>query len=303
MKIFTIIVTYDAMRNGWIDRCLKSLKDSTCPSIAIVVDNGSKDGTCQHIHTKHPDVVWLPQDKNLGFGQANNVGICYAMQHDADYILLLNQDASLKPDAIEQMIACSDGHSVVSPLHLNGNGTKIDNNFRLRLLDTGAPILDDLLAQNTSANVYYGGHYPAACWLIPASVINTIGGFNPLFFHYGEDNNFLHRMDYHHIKMSFVPKAVMYHDRLQQGNMKMFKKGILQRYMLGTACDITKSVSGVLKAWFKELIFSYTHGIPHREYIPGQFTAVLLWILFHLNRIRLSRKAEKKQGATWLEKL
>ncbi len=48
MTIFTIIVTYNAMQRGWIDRCLKSLAESTAPTTAIVIDNGSK----QYINTQ-----------------------------------------------------------------------------------------------------------------------------------------------------------------------------------------------------------------------------------------------------------
>ena len=72
------------MHRGWIDRCLKSLSDSTVPVIPVIIDNGSADGTRDHIPTHYPDSIWLPQEKNLGFGQANNLGIKYALEHNAD---------------------------------------------------------------------------------------------------------------------------------------------------------------------------------------------------------------------------
>ena len=107
MKIYTIIVTYNAMQRNWIDRCMESLSKSTIQTIPVLIDNGSTDGTREHIPQHYPDAVWLPQDKNLGFGQANNVGIKYALEHNADYILLLNQDAALSPDAIEFAMSAS----------------------------------------------------------------------------------------------------------------------------------------------------------------------------------------------------
>ena len=100
MNIFAVIVTYNAMHRNWADRCLQSLEESSVPVTSIFVDNCSVDGTRDYIPSRYPQVVWLPQDHNLGFGQANNVGIRYALNHGADYVLLLNQDAALSTDAL-----------------------------------------------------------------------------------------------------------------------------------------------------------------------------------------------------------
>lgn len=48
MKTLAIIVTYNAMR--WIDKCLDSLLTSTIPVDIFVKDNGSTDGTIDHIN-------------------------------------------------------------------------------------------------------------------------------------------------------------------------------------------------------------------------------------------------------------
>ena len=84
MKIYVIIVTYNAMRNSWIDRCISSLRVSTVPVEIIIVDNDSIDGTREYVPANFPEVIWMPQEKNLGFGQGNNVGIRYALDHRAD---------------------------------------------------------------------------------------------------------------------------------------------------------------------------------------------------------------------------
>ena len=77
MIIYAIIVTYNAMRRSWIERCLDSLRGSSVPVTPIVIDNGSTDETRTFVPQRYPEAVWLPQEKNLGFGQANNIG--YAM--------------------------------------------------------------------------------------------------------------------------------------------------------------------------------------------------------------------------------
>lgn len=299
-NIFVIIVTYNAMHRGWIDRCMKSLAESSVPVTAIIIDNGSTDGTCDHVPAVYPEAVWLPQERNLGFGQANNVGLRYAMEHNADFVLLLNQDAALAPDALEKMLAVSDGESLISPLHLNGDGTRIDEMFRISLRDARNFMNDDLLIRHTLAPCYETGEICAACWLMPVSLIRKIGGFNPLFFHYSEDNNYYHRMLYHGVKTLLVPNTYMYHDRLIQGNMQAFNRRRLRRDIILAATDINKSFGKRCVRWLKTLYRCYVQDLPHHQYIPGAWLCEMCWLLFHISQVIHSRQNEKRQGMTWL---
>lgn len=300
MTIYTIIVTYNAMHRRWIDRCMKSLHDSTIATIAIIIDNGSTDGTRDYVPKHYPDAIWMPQDKNLGFGQANNVGIRYALEHDADYVLLLNQDAAISPDAIEKMLAASDGESLLSPLHLNGEGTRIDELFRYSLRDAHNLMNDDLLIRHTLANSYETGEICAACWLMPISLIKKIGGFNPLFFHYSEDNNYYHRMVYHGAKTILVPNVYMYHDRVLMGNVKAYNKRRLHRDLLVIVCNINKGLFRRIAELIRQLFRNYFHELPKHQYIPGSFMIEIFWLIAHLGAICQSRRKEKKVGPSWL---
>lgn len=300
MNIFAIIVTYNAMQRGWIDRCMKSLKESTIPVVAVIVDNGSTDGTRSHVPANYPSAVWLPQQENKGFGQANNIGIRYALEHQADYVLLLNQDAAISPDAIERMLAVSDGKSLLSPLHLNGDGTKIDELFRETLKNARNYMNDDLLIRHQLNDSYETGEICAACWFMPVGIIQKIGGFNPLFFHYSEDNNYYHRLVYHQVKTVLVPHAYMYHDRLLQGNKKAFDHHRIRRELILSACNINKGLTARFIDYFRTLVRCYVHELPSHSYIPGHFALGMFWLLFHLHSIVQSRKAERSTGLTWL---
>lgn len=301
MKIFAVIVTYNAMRNAWIEKCLRSLEDSTQPVTPIVVDNGSTDQTCTFVSQHFCKAIWLPQDQNLGFGQANNVGIKYALEHDADYVLLLNQDATLHPKALENLVKASDGRSLLSPLQLNGDGTRLDALFKYVLLRADHLLYDDLLIKHSLNPTYTSGKYAAACWLMPARLIRQIGGFNPLFFQYSEDYNYLDRLSYHGIEVQLVPSAMMYHDREIHGNNKVFSKKRLRRDMLLAACNINLSVPKVLKEWLRILWQQYAWYIPKREYIPGTFFLQTFWFMAHIGKISRSRKKEKQRGPCWLK--
>ena len=204
-KSFAIIVTYNAMRRSWIEKCLKSLEASTVAVTPIVVDNASSDETREFVPQHFPQAIWIPQKKNLGFGQANNIGIRYAMDNGADYILLLNQDATLHTEALERLIEASDGKSLLSPLQLTGDGSRLDPLFKYVLLNADHLLYDDLLINHRCNSTYTSGKYAAACWLLPAATICRIGGFNPLFYHYSEDYNYLDRLTYHGVKVKLVP--------------------------------------------------------------------------------------------------
>ncbi|MFY9515694.1 MAG: glycosyltransferase [Dysgonamonadaceae bacterium] len=130
MKVCVIIVSYNF--EPWIPLCLSSVKASTQPATIVVVDNASQDRTCEIIRSQYPEVVLIKNDKNLGFGKANNQGMKYALENDFDYVFLLNQDARLHPRTLEILI-CAASHNkdygILSPVHLNGDGDRLDFGF------------------------------------------------------------------------------------------------------------------------------------------------------------------------------
>jgi GT2 family glycosyltransferase len=55
----------------------------------------------------------IENGKNLGFTGANSTGIRYALDHDADYLLFLNNDTIVTPDFLSRMIAAGEADSSV----------------------------------------------------------------------------------------------------------------------------------------------------------------------------------------------
>lgn len=298
-KVFAVIVTYNGMQHHWIEKCLKSLEQSTMPVTAIVIDNNSTDNTCEYVPTFFPNAIWFPQEKNLGFGQANNIGIRYALDNDADYILLLNQDATLHPMALKHLIDACDGESLLSPVHLNGDGTRLDEMFSFSVHKAGGTIVDDILTNKPLAQSYAVGEICAACWLLPANVVRKIGGFNPLFYHYGEDNNYYQRLVFHNVKTLLVPAATMCHDRQLYGNIEAYKNKLLHRDILFITADINLSVTKILFFLARKLIRLYT--TERKQYRIGGFTKEMLWTIGHIVTIRKSRDKDRMAGSSsWI---
>lgn len=298
---YIIIVTYNAMRRSWIDRCIQSIRESTVAATSIVIDNGSTDGTRDYVPQAFPEVVWLPQDRNLGFGQANNIGIRYALEHQADYVLLLNQDARLHPNALGCLIQADDGKSLLSPIQLNGDSTSLDGMFKKTLCLADNKLFDDLITGKELKNSYATERFAAACWFLPIQIINTVGGFNPLFFHYGEDDNYYFRTKYFGFDTRIVTHAVMYHDRGLHGDNELFNNHAVRRDLLNIFCDINNSFSKSLIKWANQLVRCYYNYSRQRSsYRPGAFTCESFWTAFHVSAIIKSRRKEKQKGLTWL---
>lgn len=218
-KLFIIIVTYNGA--SWIERCLDSCRGYE----VIIVDNKSTDATVRIIKKNYPGLILLEQNENLGFGQANNIAIRYALNQDADHVFLLNQDAYLLKPVLENLTAFqiqNPQYGILSPIHVTGDQRKLDKNFSNYMLReyTGA-FYSDFVLRNNLPPVYDVPFVNAAAWLISKSCLETVGGFDPLFFHYGEDNNYCQRILFHGFKLGVLPESFVIHDRDERARMKI----------------------------------------------------------------------------------
>jgi GT2 family glycosyltransferase len=207
-SICVIIVSYNF--ETWIDRCIPSIQTSTLPATILVVDNASQDRTCEIIQNLYPEVVLIENEENLGFGKANNIGMQYALEKGFDYVFLLNQDAWLEPNALEKLVNSSlryPVYGILSPIHFNGDGTALDFGFATY---TGLKNPKDI---ELSSEIEEFSFINAAMWLIPTEVIRKVGGFAPIFTHYGEDRNLAQRIRKNGYKIGVVKSASGYHDR------------------------------------------------------------------------------------------
>lgn len=206
-KILVIVVTYNGLR--WLDRCLGSLTGSTLPVDVFVVDNGSDDGTCEHIRTRFPSVMLHATGDNLGFGKANNLGFAYALENGYEYVYLLNQDAWVFPDTFADLAAAMKNgpeYGVLSPVQMAASMEKPDPRFAVKCLDRD-------LESYPEGKIREVPFVMAAHWMISRRCLETVGGFSPAFKHYGEDDNWLHRARYHGFKVGFLAGCPAVHDR------------------------------------------------------------------------------------------
>ncbi|MGF1669246.1 MAG: glycosyltransferase family 2 protein [Balneolaceae bacterium] len=214
MRVFVIVVTYNGKK--WIDKCFGSLRLSELPLHVIVVDNASTDGTQDVIKSKYPEIDIIQSKKNLGFGGGNNLGIKKAYEKGADYVFLLNQDAWIESGSIKKLVEMhkkNPEYLIISPMQLTGSGNKLEYGFSNYVAPDKCPnFLSDCYMGNLKDQIYEADFVNAAAWLISRTCIKTVGGFNPVFFHYGEDDNYVQRVKFHGFKLGVYPFAKIFHD-------------------------------------------------------------------------------------------
>lgn len=241
-SVYCIVITYNGIK--WVDKCFDSLNSTDYPIKTIVVDNGSSDGTQGTIAKNYPDVDLIQSDTNLGFGKANNIGIKKALNEGADYIFLLNQDAYLFEGSFKGMIEAFEKEpsaGIISPVHLAGDEQNLDYGFNRYVKPENTPgLLEDIIKGKVKL-LYNSKFVNAAAWLIKSDVIKAIGMFHPIFDHYVEDNEYVHRLTSKGLGLFVYPHFKIVHDRPQGSRSRdkstkrsmMYKQRVLFNYCTG----------------------------------------------------------------------
>lgn len=248
MKTFAIIVIYNGMRRDWIKKCFSSIENSTIPVQIIAIDNNSTDDSVDFIKNHFPKTTLIVAGKNLGFGGANNLGIETALKMGGEYFFLLNQDAWVEPNTIEKLVnqaKQNPEYGIISPLHYNGKGNALDFNFSNQISPSRCHNLySDFVLSKVEDKIYNSGFICAAAWLFTKKSIEMVGGFSPTFFHYGEDDNYVHRLLYKGLKIGIYPHTHICHDREERTENSYFEKEeTKERNFLITYSDPRKALS------------------------------------------------------------
>jgi GT2 family glycosyltransferase len=185
----------------------------------IVVDNGSTDGSQAAVRDGYPGATLIENGKNLGFGEGNNVGIRYALEHGAGWILLLNNDVVVAPDMLSALMNVAEPdpsigilapkiyfHDLPDTIWYAGGKvnywTGMVSHRGLRQKDRGQ--FDR--AEDTA--------YITGCaMLIRRTVPERVGLFDPIFFPaYSEDADLSTRTVRAGYRLVYVPQARLWHN-------------------------------------------------------------------------------------------
>ncbi len=180
-------------------KCLDSIMSMTYPAFsATILDNGSTDDSIEQISKRFPGVQILPMGANFGYAAGNNIGINLALKRGDRYVWLLNDDVTVSPDCLSELVkvALSDprigflGPVVFmreEPSRILSAGGILDNGWRARHLGIGK-------LHANGFGPYVDVDYLSGCaLLISREAIQTIGLLDESFFAYHEDVEWCYR--------------------------------------------------------------------------------------------------------------
>lgn len=174
------IANYNGMAT--LTTCLDSVLNQDCNfSVEIIVhDDASIDESVTFIREHYPQVMLIESRENVGFCVANNR---MAARAQGEFLLLLNNDAALFPDALSTLHKAArllDKPAIIGlPQYDAATDDLIDRGSRLDPFLNPVPNLDP---KRQEVGMVIG-----ACLWIPRNLWEEIGGFPEWFGSIGED--------------------------------------------------------------------------------------------------------------------
>ena len=198
--------------------CLESLQRVDYGNFRVlVVDNASTDGSVEVVGERYPEVEIIENSENLRYSGGNNVGIAQAMAHDADYVLLLNNDTVVDPSFLGRLVSAAAGDEkrgiIGAKIRYYGDrdliwyaGGRVDF-ARGGISHRGIRYRDNGEFDKGCATDYVTG----CCMLIARPVIEEIGGLDEGYYIYTEDADYCHRAGEAGFICYYEPSARIWH--------------------------------------------------------------------------------------------
>lgn len=232
-RVFISILNY----NGDADtkKCLKSLNDVVLENIlltVVVLDNGSKtklvlDTTLYN----NLSIILIRNEENKGFSGGHNDVIAYALSHDADYVMLLNNDATIDKRAVVELVRGVNEDkaigAVVPKIYFTKGQEYHHNRYKENELGKVIWYAGGKIDWNNVLGVHRGvdevdtGQYDenettefatGCAVLFPNEVLRKVGLFNEKYFLYYEDADLSMRIKKAGYQIYYIPKAMVWHD-------------------------------------------------------------------------------------------
>ncbi|MCA9942490.1 MAG: glycosyltransferase family 2 protein [Ardenticatenaceae bacterium] len=221
MKLSIVIVSWNT--KDLLDACLRSIYAYPLdqPFEVWVVDNKSSDDTVAMVQEHFPQVELIASEENLGFAGGNNRAIPHCQ---GEYVLLLNPDTEVKPEALNELVAFMDTHpeaGAAGSRLLNADETlqpschprpTLSREFwRMFYLDKLLPYGSyDMskwnLEQPREVDVLMG-----ASMLLRKTVLDTIGLLDEGYFMYSEEVDLCFRLQKAGWHLFWVPQSQVVH--------------------------------------------------------------------------------------------
>ncbi len=272
IKLTISIVNYNA--GEYLLRCLGSIKKCSDEAdiTTYVVDNVSVDDSIKQAKAKFPEVHFIDNSENIGFGRAHNQII---EKLKTDYILILNPDVEIEKGVISRMIDFmeQDDSIGVSTCKVVFPDGKIDLTAHRGFPTLLASILyflgNDKLYHMTGADlntIHEVDSVAGAFMLIRKTALDKAHGFDKDYFLYAEEIDLCFRIKKAGFKVMYVPDVKIIHFKGVSTGIKKHSQEI------STATKETKIRS--LNSFYKTMIIFY------KKHYAKQYPFFVNWFIY-----------------------
>lgn len=213
-KLYIILVNYK--QPELTTKCVESIRNSKkIIPFVLIVDNCSKDNSISILSKLVNDhTILLKSDENNGFAGGNNIGIKYALDNGADFIMLLNNDTEIDQYMIDVLLSYCNEQTAVSPkMYYYDEPDKIWFVGGKYLTKTGRFIH---VGENEHDNENYNlmaecDFLTGCCIMLSAKSIKKVGYLDETYFMYMEDVDYSIRLKQSNIQLLIIPEAKLWH--------------------------------------------------------------------------------------------
>lgn len=194
--VYVIILNLNHLDD--LKETISSFKCQDYPELhLVVVDNNSTDDSVDWLNINHPEIVVIVNKSNLGWAGGNNVGIKYAIEQNADYLLLANNDLFFDDDTIvSELINTAEKHNKIiigpkqnyyyHPDKIYTCGWNVLRNSKIEFNSIRANF--ELVKFPSGMNIV--DYVPGSFILFNSKLIDDIGLIDEDFYLYSEDADF-----------------------------------------------------------------------------------------------------------------
>jgi len=197
---FVYVLVLNWNRSRETAACVRSVLASTYRRFELlVIDNGSREPAPESFQ---PGVDFLQLRENLGYAGGNNIGIRRALERNARYVWILNNDAEAEPDALGALVTAAEADATwgaLTSLILTPDG-RVDEGLVGALPDgqrwdpVRRPHVVPLRAASGDGRVEEVALLRGPSLLLRSDALRTAGLFDESYFHYLEEMDLMERL-------------------------------------------------------------------------------------------------------------
>lgn len=218
-RVFAVILNFNTADQTY--RCVEALRTSTHPNLfSVVVDNGSSDADRANLkRSLGPAAVIIETGENLGYAAGNNLGMRWAIGHDADYLWVLNPDTEPTGDALTEMLAVARRDrdvGAVGSVNVRGSKSNPVIHFAGGRMDWESGVPESIHMGSALAAIdaseRYGVDYVAgSSMLLRPRALEEIGFIPEEYFLYFEETDMCRRLNDAGWSTVVAPRSVVWH--------------------------------------------------------------------------------------------